>query len=385
MDKDVEKPCPLPSSSSTPSSFPQFSRLPTELRLQIWRQAMPRRNIAVRFKQDLDAWNWADEAIWWMCYQIRLDSARPAPRLPPAAQASREAREEVLRWYGGSLEIEPAAMLGGLRGLDEATRAEFRRPHVRRLNLHRDVIEWPGSNRWARPSVPIHDVLFRGACLSGVRHVSVEYEWCGDRNLRRLADAILDETWPLQTLTVTAVDRRRRHQYQIRLARRPPNPMHVQDHGEVGEALLRRHPAVLMPWVKPDEAAAAAARRPGPGFAFFLVLRQSELDDAHFLESLRTEMRPPWEQPVLHNNTKSQRFGMNIRADVTLWLQLMKANPALLRSTSHYPQGSRTADQSIPCHGFCSSGYGLPDSQEPWNSYCLVDNINWEDSRYKLD
>lgn len=379
MDVDVEKP---PSPPPPPSSFPQFGRLPAELRLQIWRHAMPRRNIAVRFKQDLDAWNWADEQIWWMCYQIRLDGDRPAPRLPPVAWANREAREEVLRWYDGSLEIEPAAMLGRTnRGLDDATRAEFRRAHVHRLNLHRDVIEWPDSRRWARPKVPIHDILFRGVCLSGMRHVSVEYEWCEDRNLRRLADAILEETWPLQTLTVTAVDRRRRHQYQVRLARRPPNPMHVQDHVEVGESLLRRHAAVLMPWFKPDDA----ARRPGPEFAFFLVLRQSELDNAHFLESLRTEMRPPWEQPVLHNNTKSQRFGTNIRADVKLWLQLMKANPALLRNTSHYPQGRRIADLSIPCHGFCSSGYGLPDSQEPWDSYCLVDNINWEVGRYKLD
>ena len=70
-----------------PTTFPQFNLLPTELRLKIWMNAIPRRTIAVQFKEDLDAWNWATEPNWWLCDDIK--PSRPRPQLPSVAYVNR--------------------------------------------------------------------------------------------------------------------------------------------------------------------------------------------------------------------------------------------------------------------------------------------------------
>lgn len=396
-----------------PTTFPQFNLLPTELRLKIWRDAIPRRTIAVRFKEDLDAWNWATEPNWWLCDDLKLDRVRPRPRLPSVAYVNREARAEVLKWYDRSPKVDREAarwLVPEQVDREGGDPTLIRKPEIQRLNLDRDVIEWPDPYQRRRPRNYDGDyALFLGACL-GLRHVSIEYVGRGHFLFEKMAAAVLDTTQSLQTLTVTVVDRKRKHQYQVRLARRPRNPVAlVQNVKKVGAA-LRRHSAAFLPWFKPPEGGdidgqnwqnphpllkrtLKSMRTPGVSnmpddtqlgyeFAFFLVLRQSDLDDTQLVKSLSTEMRPPPEQRLgTGAQATSWRFGENIQVDIILWPMMVDDIPSILGSPSRIwfgRPGAPNEDMLIPFHGFCSSGYGLPDSQEHWDSHCVDEHFDWE-------
>ncbi|KAI1778500.1 hypothetical protein F4818DRAFT_406257 [Hypoxylon cercidicola] len=245
-------------------SFPQFSRLPAELRCKIWRFAIPRRTIPARLKLDLDAWNAATEADWMQHYRVEFDG--PVPPLPPLPLVNHEARYEITRSYSKPLEISGDAVKRSLgdRSVDDATFEDMcGSSRISRFNPECDVLEWKDPKRWL-PHIPQQPhPLFLAACLS-VRHVSLQYEASMHKQLEALTLAVLDSDQPLETLTVTLVLPSEEQAHQFRLARRPSSLRLLGKEEKDIRAILSQHSTCFIPWCKElkDDAQRDSARGP---------------------------------------------------------------------------------------------------------------------------
>ncbi|KAK9770564.1 hypothetical protein AB5N19_11385 [Seiridium cardinale] len=231
---------------STVASFHLFPRLPTELKLKIYRLALTPRTVPVRLKLDLDAWNWSTEKDWWTCYSVVADAECPRTVLPAVLSARYEAWKELKGLYGG-LRIDRAILETLLETLSESgdnresqtteviddegvsldeggprssrksdnlfskrlvenllsMQQERRRPP---FNRHQDVLMWKDTQRWVscgdtQLQTLVHP-LFLASCLS-VRHVRIEYVSCMANLLEVLAFGVLDERRELDSLDLS--------------------------------------------------------------------------------------------------------------------------------------------------------------------------------------
>ncbi|KAI1870544.1 uncharacterized protein JN550_005087 [Neoarthrinium moseri] len=84
---------------AAPSAFALFPLLPDELKLKIYRMALPGRSVPVRLKLDLEAWNWSSERDWWTCYALVPDTDAPRTPLPALLGVRYEAWQELRNLY----------------------------------------------------------------------------------------------------------------------------------------------------------------------------------------------------------------------------------------------------------------------------------------------
>ncbi|KAI2606522.1 uncharacterized protein GGS25DRAFT_524187 [Hypoxylon fragiforme] len=251
-------------------SFPQFSLLPAELRCKIWRLATPPRIVRARIKLDLEAWNNATEADWMdVHYRVVFDGQ--APPLPLLVLVSHEARHEILESYRNPLQISGVALrqaLGAQSVDDTALDTMCDSSRILRFNPECDVLEWMEPRRWVdifrKPSP-----LFLAACLSSVRHVSVEYHSRISTELDLLSLAVLDQDQPLKTLTMLSLHsiENRPLDYRClryRLAKRSSGPEAILgEEGTAGDVqhILSRHPTCFL---------TLSQRTQGDGYGGFL-------------------------------------------------------------------------------------------------------------------
>lgn len=230
-----------------PHGFPQFSRLPVEVRLIIWRHAIPRRTVHVELSV---AGSESPPS------PHRLRSSHGSLSLPSVAHVNQEARHETLRWYlDQPLPVDrarvlwafwllgehfrPNPLLPNLSGSHRRQESDVRRMpdpglDVRPFHPETDVLEWTSfhpdpdlidfyreNGDLNRQQPRILSAFIIGTGLSSVRHVSVSFR---TGQLELLAFAVADPSHPLQTLTVDVCQL-----YQFRVTRQPSEPKYLPD------------------------------------------------------------------------------------------------------------------------------------------------------------
>ncbi|KAI1140037.1 hypothetical protein F5Y05DRAFT_376945 [Hypoxylon sp. FL0543] len=202
--------------------FPQFRHLPAELRCAIWRFAVPRRNVPVKLKMDLDTWNAATE---WdsLLIHYRVVHDGQAPPLPSVGLVNHEAHDEIMKHYK-PLQLRRNAVKRALRNheVDDTAFDTIRgSSRISLFHLECDVLEWRAPQHWLTNYQVLYP-LFVAACLS-VRHVSIYFQDRLHPQIMTIALAVLDEDQPLQTLT-TIMGRPPERVFHYRVARRPSQP-----------------------------------------------------------------------------------------------------------------------------------------------------------------
>ncbi|KAI8965232.1 hypothetical protein F5Y11DRAFT_313378 [Daldinia sp. FL1419] len=359
------------------SSFPQFPLLPAELRYKIWRFAIPHRNVPVRLKLDLDAWNAATESDWVQVhYRIIPDAENRIPPLPRLARVNREAWHEVIKSYK-PLRVSKDTIRRslGTQSVDEtALDIMCSNSTIAQFNVDRDVLEWAEPRRWSTGTRELPYPIFLAACLS-VRHVSMEYNLSMHTQLETLALAVLDQDQPLETLTISVnVEfRTGKIDSRFRLAKSPPEPsiFFLEKFVEWKDVddILSQYPTCLLYRTSPDDSVQglhplvnetltkgyspaqmplAPKTRLGTRFSVYEVLRPGNPKDEELSLSL------DWAYQQGSKVFISDRFGNRhfwyyegIQVDILLWLQRVRDV-----NDGH--------NLMIPCHGFCVPDYGLP-------------------------
>ncbi|KAI0131997.1 hypothetical protein BJ170DRAFT_679894 [Xylariales sp. AK1849] len=291
--------------SAQPPEFHFFPLLPPELRLKVYRLALPSRTVPIRLKMDMAGWNGASETDWWTHYGLIADG-EPGPPLPGVLFASWESFNELQRCYGrvgidaeivaGTLEdrhLQEAHMVSevDLRGggagrdnndnppkLDSGERAPssslgrictLHHPRLRapRLNPRIDVLRWSNPQRWAS-SCPVHQYpnqLFLAACLSsGIRYMAFEYIPALGPFLEALALSVMDERRALRCLDLRVKNPSCGRLLRFRLCRidgertgRRGNRRYLLDDGQAKtsvEHAVKVYGNVFFPWFDKEEA-----------------------------------------------------------------------------------------------------------------------------------
>lgn len=202
-------------------------------------------------------------------YRVVFDGQ--APPLPLLVLVSHEARHEILESYRNPLQISGVALrqaLGAQSVDDTALDTMCDSSRILRFNPECDVLEWMEPRRWVdifrKPSP-----LFLAACLSSVRHVSVEYHSRISTELDLLSLAVLDQDQPLKTLTMLSLHsiENRPLDYRClryRLAKRSSGPEAILgEEGTAGDVqhILSRHPTCFL---------TLSQRTQGDGYGGFL-------------------------------------------------------------------------------------------------------------------
>ncbi|KAI0179402.1 hypothetical protein GGR52DRAFT_304791 [Hypoxylon sp. FL1284] len=234
-------------------SFPQFRRLPAELRCKIWRLAVPRRTVSVRAEAETVAVDGAPPGVVHWQYRVVCDG--PAPPLPRLGLVSHEAYYETVRCYSKPLAIDRGAAVRALESHppadnddESATPEELARARLEMapFSASRDVLEWREPPR--RQQGPLLRPVFVAACLS-VRHASVAYDSSMHGELLALAAAVLDARQPLETLTVTLALPRYDYCHRFRLAKRPASVRMLGEGDTDVKPILSRHRTCFIPWL----------------------------------------------------------------------------------------------------------------------------------------
>ncbi|KAI2625049.1 hypothetical protein GGR54DRAFT_594638 [Hypoxylon sp. NC1633] len=207
-------------------SFPQFSRLPVELRCTIWRLVIPSRTVCVRLNLDLNAWNGATAGDYLHAYYriVLSDPNSPLPR-PTVSLVNRESRNEVTSIYSNAFQIGRDVIkraLGNVSVSDEVLDTLCNSCKISQFKSECDVLQWAASQLWGTNTGLDPCPLFLAASLS-VKHVSIEYECSMATQLVVLAMAVLDPNQTLETMTVSLqAPFARNIKYHFRLAPCPP-------------------------------------------------------------------------------------------------------------------------------------------------------------------
>ncbi|KAI2638648.1 hypothetical protein GGS26DRAFT_352851 [Hypomontagnella submonticulosa] len=246
-------------------------------------------------------------------------------------------------------------------------------PH---FNPDTNALEWNSTGRWATKSWREPCPLFLAACLS-VRYVSVEYDRSMCVQLEDLVLALLDPCQPLETLTISGIESHPSFHVKYpryRLARTPPGPRYfLEKEADVEEldAILSRRETCFLPWegllrsesgpaqgVKNDYSAQIREEKQKqrqtppdepridlwPWLSIYQVAGPDERKGGLPRGGFNWRSN---EDRVAGALTKQFRDGGPV--DTLCWLRILLAN--------HH---TNPFCHSIPCHGFCRSGYGLP-------------------------
>ncbi|KAI0383413.1 hypothetical protein F5Y04DRAFT_251257 [Hypomontagnella monticulosa] len=372
------------------SSFPQFRHLPSELRCKIWRLAIPGRTVFVRLKLDLDAWNAATETDWMQTH-YRLVPDGQLPPLPAVALVNREAWHEVMTAYAPFRISEDVrrrthasfstCMMGELdRGAvrpsadDAALDLMYDGARVPHFNMDTDALEWSSPGRWATKSFREPCLLFLAACLS-VRYVSIEYDQSMCVQLEDLVLAFLDPDQPLETLTIGGIESRYADRFltkipRFRLARTPPGPKYFlkskEDLDDL-DTILARHEACFLPWegalrndvrdsttypaqIQTQMQGKTSPHGPNTHLWPWLAIFQISGPDEPEGYPPGGFVWPPNGEKEFDDLKVDKQFRDGDPVDVIFWLRVLLTNHTSLSPPLF----------SLPSHGFCRPGYGLP-------------------------
>ena len=351
---------------------------------------------------------------------------------PPIARASVEAWKEAAWFYRGTLgadldtaprvlvEVQRPRLVG--RYLVSASAFGVRdAPPVTGFCAATDVVEFTELYKTRALLEPrgVQKMLLGLLCSpsTGLRHLSLRYEYRLRHDLDWIAATVLDPSNPLETLTICVTDSVNHRHHQMRLAPLPPQTQVLRDNQAIVDVLTDpQRPAAyhMVKHIPPgsdngDRAVgdvSAAQKANGQGvengagttrarlnpilgrklarhthstlgpdseletrYAVYQVVRPEDADSVEFAERTRKLQRRRLEV-LFPGETETRWSGDDIQLDIMAWcghLELYESTRVRPRHahviTRHSPRPT-----DIVCHGFCDSGYGLPDPRKPWYS-----------------